>query len=54
LYEDRLPDAFSVYPYEFSNKLRGLVEIRLIDLGFPSTNCRAFRQRRIKKSWKFK
>ena len=30
--EDRLPDAFSVYPYEFSNKLRDLVEIKIIEL----------------------
>ena len=30
--EDRLSDAFSVYPYEFSNKLRDLLEIKLIEL----------------------
>ena len=30
--EDRLPDAFSVYPYEFSNKLRDLLDIKLIGL----------------------
>jgi hypothetical protein len=28
---DGLPDAFAVYHYEFSNRLRGLVEIRLIE-----------------------
>ena len=37
---DRLPDAFAVYHYEFSNRLRGLVKIRLVELRFPSTNCR--------------
>jgi hypothetical protein len=30
--EDKLPDAFSVYPYEFSNKLRDLLEIKIIEL----------------------
>ena len=30
--EDKLPDAFSVYPYEFSHKLRDLVEIKMIEL----------------------
>jgi hypothetical protein len=37
---DTLPGAFSVYRYEFSNKLRGLVEIRLIGLRFLPTNRR--------------
>jgi len=31
--EDKLPDAFSVYPYEFSNKLRDLLEIKITQLG---------------------
>jgi hypothetical protein len=30
--EDRLPDAFSVYPYEFSSKLRDLLEIKITGL----------------------
>jgi hypothetical protein len=33
-----LSDAFSVHPYEFSNKLRELVEIRLVELRLPSAN----------------
>ena len=30
--EDKLPAAFSVYPYEFSNKLRDLLEIKITQL----------------------
>ena len=30
--EDRLSDAFSVYPYEFSNKLRDHLEIKITEL----------------------
>ena len=30
--EEKLSDAFSVYPYEFSNKLRDLLEIKITEL----------------------